>query len=179
MKTADNSGYILITTLLLLLVLTIVGLSAIGTSTIENALSGNTRLKERNSAKAETGIDISSPLVDHIIRKEDTKGFSSIVQDANLLQELKISNFHSDDVDNGPDVSFNVDTGPALVDIDKMDILAWCAGCAIELGGGYGGPGKSAATGHVTYYRINSTGKGLVGSESDSGAVYKYVPKNN
>ncbi len=178
MKTSDNSGYILITTLLLLLVLTIVGLSAIGTSTIENALSGNTRLKVRNDAVAESGINIASPLVEHLIRKEDTEGFNNIIQDTALLQELKTSNFNGDDVDGSPDVNFTVDTGPALVDIDKMDILGWAEGSALELAKGYSGPGQGAATGHVTYYRINSTGKGLVGSKADSGAVYKYVPKN-
>lgn len=178
MKTADKSGYILITTLLLLLVLTTVGLSAIGTSSIENALSGNIRLKERNSAKAEAGINISHLLVKDLIRREDTSNFNNIIQDSTLLQELKSSNFDTDDIQSDPDVSFIVDTGPANVDIDKMDIIAWAEGSALEFASGHEGPGKSAATGNVTFYRINSRGIGLVRSETDAGVVYKYVPRN-
>ena len=93
MTQENDKGYILITVMLLLLVLTVVGMSAIGTSTIENVLSGNIRLREQNLSKAEAGADISASVIEHVVREEDTVGFANIVKDANLATELIVTDF--------------------------------------------------------------------------------------
>ena len=108
----NEKGYILITSLLLLLVLTIVGMSAIGTSTIENLLSGNIRLRDQNLSKAEAGADISASLIEHVIRDRDTVGYSNIVKDSNLATDLVVTEFDTDEADISPDVSFSIDNDP-------------------------------------------------------------------
>jgi Tfp pilus assembly protein PilX len=193
-----NNGYILITSLLLLLVLTVLGLSAIGTSTIENMLSGNIRLRETNISRADSGVEISTAIVERAVRVQNVDGFTNIVKDPNLPVELRSSSFDSD---GNTDVSFNIVKDPNLpvelrsssfdsdgntdvsfntvaVDIDRM-YSKWIGGTAIEFASGYEGAGKSGGSGFYTYYRINSTGTGpaLTASTADVGAIYRYVPK--
>lgn len=177
----EENGYILITSLLLLLVLTIVGMSAIGTSTIENILSGNIRLKERNLSKAEAGADISTAVIEHVLREEDNVGFANIVKDANLASELSVVEFDSDDADTNPDVSFPIDNDPGdpdnvNVDVDKM-MVSWMFGTSIEFAAGYDGIGKGGGSGFYAYHRVNSTGTGRAQSSADVGQIYRYVPK--
>jgi hypothetical protein len=177
----NEKGYILITVLLLLLVLTIAGLSAIGTSTIENVLSGNIRLRERNLSKAEAGADISTSVIEHVVRDKDNIGFSNIVNDANLASELIVTAFDPDEADISPDVSFPIDNDPGdpdnvNVDIDKM-MVSWMFGSSIQFASGYDGTGKGGGSGFYSFLRVNATGSGLVGSEAEVGKIYRYVPK--
>ncbi len=178
MNKKNNNGYILITTLLLLLVLTIVGLSAIGTSTVENALSGNTRLRDRNQAIAEAGGDIAYPLITHIMENSDTAGFTDIVQDNFVIDEITLGEYQDDNVDDNPDIMFTVDTDTVSVDIDRKRIDKMAAGAIVEFASGYEGLGQGVGGGSslLSYIRINSRGKGLANSESDSGTIYRYVP---
>ncbi len=179
----QDHGYILVTVLLLLLVLTIVGMSAIGTSSLENMLSGNIRLKERNIAKAEGGADISTAVIERTVRTQDTRNFETIINDSSLPTELRSSPFDPDDTDTSPDTSDLVidlhadNPGPDVrVDIDKM-YTRWIGGTAIEFASGYEGVGKSGGRGFYTFYRINSTGSDVVSSSSCVGCIYRYVPK--
>ena len=124
MNTDDNKGYILITVLLLLLVLTVIGIAAIGTSTIENALSGNINLRERNVSKADAGTEISGAIIERGVRVQDTQGFTNIINpvfpatSVNYLPvELRSSQFDPD----VQDISFNItNTETVSVDIDRM-----------------------------------------------------------
>ncbi len=91
-----ENGYILIVVLLLLLVLTVIGIAAISTSTIENTLSGNIRLKERNLAKADGAVEISTAVIERAVREQDTAGFAGIVTDPGLATELRSRFFDPD-----------------------------------------------------------------------------------
>ncbi len=182
LKNEDN-GYILVTVLLLLLVLTVVGMSAIGTSTIENMLSGNIRLRERNIAKADGGADISPAVIERTVRMQDTKNFTGIIADNNLPTELRSSPFDPDNTNTIPDTSdLAIDLHPnspgadVRVDIDKM-YTKWMGGTAIEFASGYEGVGKSGGSGFYTFYRINSTGNDQDSSSACVGCIYRYVPK--
>lgn len=174
----QNNGYILITTLLLLLVLTIVGLSAIGTSTVQNALSGNTRLRERNLTRAEAGADISADLIKYSLTTQNIIGYSPIVLDPNLPSELKSDFFDRDeadtgaDADKGADVEFTVDTGTVSVDIDLMIIAHLPGDMGLTMNTGFENNGRD---GIASYHRVNATGSGLVASEAEIGAIYRYV----
>jgi Tfp pilus assembly protein PilX len=176
----EDKGYILITVLLLLLVLTVIGLAAIGTSTVENMLSGNIRLRERNLSKADAGTEISTAVVERTVRVQDTQGFVNIINPVfastspnYLPTELRTSIFDSDT----QDVLFVVDAQNVGVDIDKM-YTKWIGGTSIEFASGYEGIGKSGGSGFYTFYRINSTSTNvLVSAQAQVGAIYRYVPK--
>lgn len=172
-----NNGYILITVLLLLLVLTVLGITAIHTSTIENALSGNVRLRERNISKADAGVEISGGVIERVVRENSIAGLTAIVSDPALGNELRTIAFDTDSSAAGTqDIAFLVDSQQVTVDIDKM-YSKWIGGTAIEFAAGYEGTGKSAGSGFYTFYRINATGFGLVLSNADVGTIYRYVPR--
>lgn len=175
----ENDGYILVTSLLLLLVLTVIGMAALNTSSIDNALSGNIRLRERNISKADAGSEISTAIIERTVREQDTLGFRNIITPSPpttdpdyLPTELRSSEFDAD----LQDVAFVVDTQNVGVDIDKM-YSRWMGGTAIEFASGYEGAGKSGGSGFYTFYRINSTAAGLLSSTACVGCIYRYVPK--
>ena len=173
-----KDGYILITVLLLLLVLTILGMVAINTSTVENILSGNIRLRESNLSKADAGVDISAKVVERTVRDNTTTGFGTLIKDTGLPDELRVNAFDTDsrDVDEERDLQFTVGGLAVNIDIDKM-YSKYIGGTAIEFAAGYEGAGKSGGSGFYTFYRINSTGHGLVFSDADVGRIYRFVPK--
>ncbi|MBI5739671.1 MAG: hypothetical protein HZA16_03025 [Nitrospirae bacterium] len=169
---ANDNGYVLITVLLLLLVLTVVGMTAIGTSSVENMLSGNIRLRERHVSSADGGAEICTAVIERGVREMDTQGFTAIVTDTNLPAELRTTAF---DNDGNSDVA--VADQNLAVDIDKM-YSKWIGGTAIEFASGYEGVGKSGGTGFYTYYRINSeSSEAITNSQGNVGAIYRYVPK--
>lgn len=177
--TENKDGYILITTLLLLLVLTVMGIAGLGSSSLENILSGNVRLREKNLAKADSGVEICTALIERAVREQDTSGFSGLISpsystsDSNYLpNELRSSAFDSDT----QDIEFEVDGQTLTVDVDKM-YSKWMGGTAIEFAGGYEGVGKSGGSGFYTYYRLNASGSDLATSSAQVGEIYRYVPK--
>jgi Tfp pilus assembly protein PilX len=174
----NENGYILITSLLLLLVLTVIGLSAVNTSTVENKLSGNMRLREQNVIKADAGLGISTKIIEHLVREGDQTGFTDIIGDNNLETELRTVFFDCDsNEDPVPDVSYAVDDAAnnVNVDIDKM-YNTW-GNDSIEFAAGYEGLGKGGASGFKVFYRINASSSGLVSSSAEVGSIYQYIPK--
>ena len=157
----NDNGYVLVTVLLLLLVLTISGIAAIGTSTVENMLSGNIRLRETNLSTADAGSEICTAVIERAVREQDLKGFANIITDGNLPTELRSSSFSTDT----QDVGFSSGNQNVSVDIDKM-YTKWMGGSAIEFASGYEGTGKSGSSGNYTFYRINSTSTGMLTSEA-------------
>ena len=173
----NDNGYVLITSLLLLLVLTVVGLAAINNSTVENMLSGNMRLRERNVSKADGGIDIGIRVIEQVMNNGITTGFADIISDADLEDELRTTFFDCDD-NTVPDLSYAVndaDNNNVNVDIDKM-YNKW-GNDAIEFAAGYEGLGYGGSGGFKIFYRINSTGTGLAQSEAQVGSIYQFIPK--
>jgi Tfp pilus assembly protein PilX len=168
-KKGDN-GYILITTLLLLLVLTVVGLAAIGTSTLENMLSGNIRLRERNIAKADGAIEISTEIIEQALGDDNTQNFANIT-DLALLDDLDNPPFDNDNCDSSPDITFTIDTHDINVDIDKM-YKRQMPGSSIEFASGAEGGGRA----FIIFFRINSCSEDIRDSSADVGAIYRYVP---
>ena len=170
---SNDKGYILITVLLLLLVLTIVGMSAINSSTVENMLSGNIRLRETNFSRADAGVELCSAVIERAVTNQDVQGFANIVDDPNLPTELRSLSF---DPDANTDVSFSSDDQSVDIDIDKM-YVKYMGGSSVEFASGTEGVGKGASSGFYSYYRINATGTGLASSEAQVGSIYRYVPK--
>lgn len=182
MKIQEDKGYILITCLLLLLVLTVIGLSAIGTSTLENILSGNVRLRETNLLQADAGTTLSPSIIERAIRKHDVRGFSSIMVDSdNFPLNIRVNDFDDDTYDAFLAIDEECAADPSadptvIIDIDKM-YVKYIGGSAIEFASGYEGIGKSGSNDYYAFYRINSKSRGPANSEGCAGCIYRYVPK--
>jgi len=163
----NKDGYILITVLLMLLVLTVIGLAALGTSTVENLMSGNIRLKEVNFAAAdgcnELGITILQALQD-----DSPNQFSNLVTDTNLATEGIL------DSDGPTDVTCMDGTETVTLDIDKINDAVPPPGSGNEFGNAYEGINILE-----NYYRINAVAGNLAGSTRTVGSVYKFIHKYN
>lgn len=166
MNKSSDEGYILIIVLLLMVVLTIVGLAAISTSSFENILSGNIRLKSLNQARADGAVEITTGLIQRAVRNMDTVGYANLVTDAGLANELRNVSFSADSQD--------LFYSNISVDIDRMYILQQ-EGCSQEQASGYEGIGKGSAHCGEVYYKINSKSTDMANSEGTVGAIYRYV----
>jgi len=167
-RSANEKGFVLVAVMLILLVLTVVGIAAMGTTGVEHMLSGNMRLREENAARADGGMEIMSGLIEQVIRNGSTGNFAGIVTDGNMITELRTTTFDADAVDvTIPDIGVEID-------IDKM-YTKWMGGSAMEFASGYEGAGRSGASGSYTYFRVNSRSAALAGSEAEVGSIYRYV----
>ncbi len=175
-RVMKKEGYILVTTLLILLVLTVIGFAALGTSRIENMLSGNIRLRETTLSGADSAVDVSAPIIEHAVRTQNITGYTNIVNDNSLATELRQTSFDNDSIDANPDIQYSLNGKQVDVDIDKMYVKR-VGGTAIEYASGYEGAGKSGGSSFYAFYRINSKCTGNVSSEAMVGVIYKYVPK--
>jgi len=166
MDKRNENGYILVIVLLLMVVLTIVGLAAISTSSLDSMLSGNIRLKALNLAQADGATELTTGLIQRVVRNMDTLGYANLVTDAGLPTELRSVYFSTDT----QDLSY----GNLTVDIDYMYKLAQ-KGCSQEQAAGYEGIGKGSSKCMDFFYRINSLSTDMANSEGTVGAIYRYV----
>ena len=162
----NEKGYVLVIVLLLMLILTIVGLAAISTSSLENMLSGNIRLKALNLAQADGATELTTGLIQRVVRSMDTVGYANLVTDAGIATELRSVYFSTDT----QDLSY----GNLTIDIDYMYKLAQ-KGCSQEQASGYEGLGKGSSKCMDFFYRINSLSTDMANSEGTVGAIYRYV----
>lgn len=174
----SEDGMVLVVSLLLLLVATVIGITALSTSTTNVMVAGNRRLSELNFSFADSGIYVGEKLVDESVFYGDIDpGYSSIVKDQSFFSTAEYTN---DDPISLPDIRFTSGGGGyvSTVSID-VDYLygTYAQGCAIGFASGYEGVGKGAeggSCGHI-YYAITSVSQGVIGSEARVCAVYRYV----
>jgi Tfp pilus assembly protein PilX len=172
----NEKGYVLVTSLLLMMVLTVIGLAAIGTSSFENSISGNIKERIQDVSLADGALELSGPLIKRCLLFQDTDGYNQIVDDAALVSECRGVAVDPDDpVDpqQNPGVS-DVSFGSVLVDIDFLYKKAG-AGSGLAMLEGYEGGGHGSAGGAEYYYRVNATNTGQANSRGSIGAIYRYI----
>ncbi len=161
-----QDGFILIIALLSLLALTAIGILAISTSTTEVMVAGNTRLREIGLSSADSGIELSEP----ILRNTDNLEFTDIPQSelSDRMEKLRSERNCVSQLD--PDTeNFRINLGGnnnVRVDVDYVSAGDPGPGYALE----EGGPPIVRKN-----YIINATSRGASGSETKVGAVYFLV----
>jgi Tfp pilus assembly protein PilX len=177
----SEDGMILIVGLLLLLVATVVGITALSTSTTNIMIAGNQRLSDINFTCADSGVSVSVPIVDNTAyNRAVSSTYTSLVSNAaDFASEIGGSSpMDTDAAETSPDITFGMGTGASaatsLVDIDYL-YYAPTAGCALEFASGYEGVGKGASGCGEVYYRIASVCQGQASSEASVCSMYRYV----
>lgn len=173
MKTFNNEkGAILITMLLLMVIVTLIGVIAINTATVDIQISGNLKRVSTAMQGAEAGVDLSIPIIENTLAVGQlttsstatvlTIGSLTTIDDGatNLGSEIQndqvdpeLSNFIADIsiADIGQGVAVNVD-------IDRLYSYALPGG-SLEFASGYEGTGAGAGGGGVgVLYSIDSQG---------------------
>lgn len=168
----NERGFVLVVALVLLLVLSIIGVMGITSSTVENIMAGNTRLRSTHFFEADSGVQIAMPMVNQVMGDKNNDGFAGLIPNFKInafVQELTLQPFAPDCRD---DFKFEGNDGLVSVDIDRM-YRRRAAGCSIEFAS------EADIAGRCTnvFYRINSTSASAeTGAKATVGTVYRYVP---
>ena len=184
-KERQDNGYILATVLLMLLVLTVIGVAALRTSSLENTLAGNIRQDITCKEIADSGLKPVSGAIDTLVSDSDPGVYAPYVPagtNSSLGLELRSNllppNSTGTSIDSGDaaaDFAFSVGAVNVLIDIDKTGSDS--AGQGLENHNCYEGVGKCSGSKRF-YYRINSEcNDPAIGTRSIAGSLYMYVPK--
>src|SRR4030065_2167718 len=151
MKTLNNErGAVLITTLLLIVIITLIGLIAINTATVDIQISGQTKRSAMACGGAEAGIDISIPVIESTLesRTLTPASITGAVYSADILSEILNDQLATELATFTEDITLaNIGQGVQVsIDIDRLNSVT-IPGGAIEFAAGYEGVGSSAAGG--------------------------------
>ncbi|MDF1580788.1 MAG: pilus assembly PilX N-terminal domain-containing protein [Desulfuromonadales bacterium] len=164
----NESGVILITVLLLMLIMTFLGIMVIDTSTIDMQIAGNFKRTTTAFEGAEAGVEIAIPIIERTMFNGSMLPYNSLTTSPNLIDPDLVSeitgslNNSSDHFCGGsvdPDIVIADLNGVKIeVDIDRL-LSDTVAGGAIEFASGYEGVGAGAAGGgNQVLFRIVSQG---------------------
>ena len=194
----DERGYVLVTALMILVILTFLGIASLNTTTFELQISGNDRMAKdaffRADGGSEAGIElieqnVSCPAgfsinqiagVDIIERTfaynkfpKDVHGVPAGWDDDQALNALPSDTIRSIRIPADP--AQRNDTSP------HTNLAAWGStqyqqGSAMQMVAGYEGKGKGAAAGGVAIiYNLHSQYTGMRNSESIVEILWKHV----
>jgi hypothetical protein len=184
---SDERGSVLIVALLILVLLTIIGISATTTTNIETQIAGNDKFHKIAFNNADSGIfptaKVISDIMDHQIEPDEDE-LSPIVYlqnngdegppDGTLFRELMGYDEDPGNPDNGADdIRFDLDGYEVNVNINRTGVMN-IAGGATEFASGAEGIGVGAG-GVAVMYNLDSVGEGPVNSQANIAADYRKV----
>ncbi|MBN1626081.1 MAG: hypothetical protein JW944_06105 [Deltaproteobacteria bacterium] len=180
----DNSGEqgsVMVVALVILVLLTIIGISATTTTNIETQIAGNEKVQKIAFYTADSGVPTSAKLISAIIDSQTQPTLADVeyaevggVTDPLLRQIMGYDPYDGGDPRDDVTFTFGSNT-TASADIERTgtEILA---GGGVEFGSGAEGVGGGAAGGGVAiFYDIDSLGEGPSNSQSNIVAGYRKV----
>lgn len=184
---SNQRGVALMTVLFLMLIMTVLGLAAVTVSGLENNMAGLTRNTETAAIAAESCIGTAVNIIQQTIDQGSLPAtFLSDATPAGPVPQLNSVTLNQEILgqsDNNLDAADGTGAVPNLVmsvnsytvngDLDRLYTKAR-AGTAMQMFGGYDGPGSGSAAGGIDIlYRINCVAKSSLGStKSRVTAVY-------
>ena len=194
----DEKGSVLLIAVLILVVLTVIGISAITTSTIEIQIAGNEMLYKTNFYAADGGTEVGRELIEQNLacpngfQAEPLTIGQAIVADKEFAKQ-----------ENAPGVTYPSDPEPSdavdgILEKDRRDIhfpiytppddsrphtnivafgnTQLSTGNALQMAAGYEGKGKGAAGGGgKIIYNLYSQHKGWRGSKASIMIHYRHM----
>lgn len=180
-----ESGFALMTALLLMLIMTVLGISAITVTSMENRIAGVSRTTEAAAMAAEScvgaGVNVIQQTIDQggvpgsALDNAPTPGPVPLARQADLSQEIGGELDQSNDSPtgsgaSGPDMVQNVGGFIVNGDIDRLYVKNK-AGGSLEFAAGVEGKGKAAEI--DVYYRVTCVATQVAtGTQSQVSAVY-------
>ena len=180
-----EKGIALVTTLVILLIMTVLGVGAVAVTALENRMAGFQRTGESATSAAESCIGTSANIIQQTLATSNLTVPAGLVSATgpvlssaevaipSLSSEISGSANDPDLVTGGPDYSQQINGYTVLGDIDLLYVVQK-AGTGAGGGGGYegaGGGNVSAGTDRV--YRIDCRATlAAVGAESRVVAIY-------
>lgn len=194
----DEDGFVLVTALLFLLILTLVGVFATSTTILELKISGSDRVNKLGFYRADGGVQAAIALIEENI--SCATGFSSSrdsiggidIYDNNFayvsaMGEVATSNedvtvfldaLPSDDIRAlriADDASNRSDSAPRI-NLTTWGVTSLISGSAVQMAAGYEGTGKSAADGgSAITYQVHSQYKDNQDTETKIAAQWYHI----
>lgn len=168
-KLKDNSGSALIMAIMMLVLLTIIGISALNNTDLELSIAGNEKAHKMAFYFAEGGNEVSKELVEMAIEERGWPD-STVVDkvtvengDFFLSQIDAVANNIYPDTHRDATVNFGTGTTGVLFDVNT----ALSSGGAVQMIAGYAGKGKGSASGGAwAIYDIRSQHDGPNNSQA-------------
>ena len=178
----NEDGSVLIVALLILVFLTIIGISATTTTNIEIQIAGNEKFHKIAFYHADSGVYTIPKTISTCIDSGAEINIGSGTTEPNIEYTTGSSStlfyrqvMYPDEYDGGTkDIQFTL--GGFNVDVDvRRDRAENLAGGAVEFATGAEGIGAGSGGGVAIYYEMKSSGYGPANSISNVSAVYRKV----
>jgi Tfp pilus assembly protein PilX len=186
-----EEGIALVTTLVILLIMTVLGVGAVAVTALENRIAGFQRTGESATSAAESCVGTSVNIIQQTLASSNLTVPAAFVSAAgpvltsaevavNPTLSMEISgqsDNHPDMVTGagvtGPDYSLQINGYTVLGDIDRLYLMGK-AGSGMQFAAGYDGAGSGTANGGAdVVYRIDCRATlTAVGTESRVVAIY-------
>jgi Tfp pilus assembly protein PilX len=178
----DEQGSVLIVALLIMVLLTVIGITVTSTTEIETQIAGNDKFQKIAFNNADSGIFPTAKLISSIVNNlsepsvtaldpiKYVKYDGTIGKDGTTLMD-EILGYAAHEIQ--PDIQIPLGAYKTDVDINRTGVKN-LAGGAVEFGSGAEGMGAGSG-GVAVFYNINSTGNGPVNSKSNITADYRKV----
>ena len=190
----SQEGAVLVIAVLILLILTVVGIYAVTTSTIETKITGFEREFKEAFFTADSGEPIGIDVIKKIIQHVPTAvgGLPAPWDDSGVIDDDLFTGSDpeiftderdtDDDPYNAPDINSQGDSDNLgfpdrvrlRVDIDRLASYQMSGG-AMEFGAGYEGIGQGGGGDIAILYELDSIGRYTSNAESAIEAGYRYV----
>ena len=175
----SQRGAALVIAVLILLILTVVGIYAVTTSTLETKIAGTERVLQEAFHAADGGIDYGRRVINLVLTNQTLPGDANPNNAENgttLLQEMigdSTSGWQSKDDSN----SNGIEDGSPWIEptIGKCDMVIRIDRMKTEepagFSGEFGAPASEKQT--TVYYKLDSTSSGIAGASSEIEATYR------
>jgi hypothetical protein len=173
---SGEQGSVLIVALVILVLLTIIGISATTTTDIETQIAGNEKFQKIAFYSADSGIPSTAKLISIVMDAQDEPDLGSAIEYKGIEGALLNQIMGYEEYDDGtPDVTFSLGSNHADADVERTRTEP-LAGGGVEFAAGAEGVGAGTAGGGVAiFYNIDSTGSGPSNSQSNIVADYRKV----
>jgi hypothetical protein len=172
-KTKNEEGSVLVIVSIILVLLTIIGISATKTTEIEQLISGNHLFHKVSFHHADSGVYITPKLITECLdngAEQSANGITYLGNTGTFYNE--IMGFSA--WDSSRDIRFTLGGFNVDMDVNRTGTQRLAGGGA-EFASGFEGTGVGASGGVAVFYAIDSEGNGPASSVSNTRAIYRKV----
>jgi hypothetical protein len=181
----ESGSVTIITAIMILVIITLVGLSAMNTTTVELQIAGNDQLNKIAFYSADSGVYGIPKIVARIVETSDPVviggGADSIADGVNWNDDegIDADTFFDqimgyEDYDNTPDVLMDGGGFDTTIDVERIEQRILAGGGA-EFASGVEGIGVGSTGGVAIYYELDSIGRSARNARSTIIADYRKV----
>lgn len=170
----EDEGSVLVVALLILVILTLIGISATRTTEIELQIAGNEKASKAAFYNADSGAYATPKLIRSCVDNNLQPVVVGITYQATPPAFYR-QVWGYDAYDNADDISYSLGGHNVFVDV-RRDRVEHLVGGMLEFGSGADGVGGGSIGGIAVIYDVDSTGQGPRLSEAEIVAEYRYVP---